>query len=502
MMKKRCISLLTAISLLLSAPCAAAAEHLSYDESFAQEHMNDFLSDNEAMRQQAIANLLENAAFQTTVDDWKTETLSSAEESALCEALLLELLREGEQIDHMNRIESTQTAVTERLLAAFDQIDLDMPLSEIEMEQSELLLEALESDQEFAETASHISELMQFAESEITLSELIFRLCAVRTAVSLASETPALFARLAETNPDSSMQSALRHTASICENLSSLDIFLMSYEENLDATETFDHIFKALQAQLAADRIAESAHKSACKLQHLQALETDLSTVLGELREQYLTDGGLEAARQFEQALRLMLAVQSKSEECFEACSALGEDAPPSITEMTLRADTLLLQPGDILTLTAQVTPENAAAALVWSSSNERVATVSNGTITAHAAGAAVISVSAESGVSASCEIIVQETAAVLLVPTLHREGASGRLECRVFSAPASQGQEANLIAAFYRGGQLLTCWSETLALSADGTVILHGELPDSDEIRIFLVESGTLQPLCPAAAL
>ena len=75
-------------------------------------------------------------------------------------------------------------------------------------------------------------------------------------------------------------------------------------------------------------------------------------------------------------------------------------------TEITLSNTTLNLQKGDTATLTATVTPENSTDAVKWSSSNETVATVANGTVTAKGIGTATITAKAGSK-TATCEITV-----------------------------------------------------------------------------------------------
>ena len=62
-------------------------------------------------------------------------------------------------------------------------------------------------------------------------------------------------------------------------------------------------------------------------------------------------------------------------------------------------------------TLTATLTPENANhnTAITWTSSNESVATVADGVVTAVAAGTATITATTANGVSATCEVTVNE---------------------------------------------------------------------------------------------
>ena len=82
------------------------------------------------------------------------------------------------------------------------------------------------------------------------------------------------------------------------------------------------------------------------------------------------------------------------------------------VTQISLSQTELTMEMGDAQTLTATVLPGNADnPALAWTTSNESVATVSNGTVTAVGPGTAKIVCSATdgSGVSAVCTVTVNE---------------------------------------------------------------------------------------------
>lgn len=68
---------------------------------------------------------------------------------------------------------------------------------------------------------------------------------------------------------------------------------------------------------------------------------------------------------------------------------------------------------GETVTLTAVVTPSDADQTVVWSSSDEKVATVANGVVTGVAAGTATITAAAD-GVEAQIEVKVSEKVASL----------------------------------------------------------------------------------------
>lgn len=75
-----------------------------------------------------------------------------------------------------------------------------------------------------------------------------------------------------------------------------------------------------------------------------------------------------------------------------------GEVVVP-VTGVTLSSSSGTLNPGSSLTLTATVAPANATnKGVVWSSSNQSVATVNNGLVTAVAVGSATITVTTQDG--------------------------------------------------------------------------------------------------------
>lgn len=96
----------------------------------------------------------------------------------------------------------------------------------------------------------------------------------------------------------------------------------------------------------------------------------------------------------------------------FTACKSDddGDDDVP-VTGVSLDKTSAELKVDDTLTLKATIEPANATNQNVsWSSSDVKVATVENGTVTAVAAGTAVITVkTADGGKEASCTITVKE---------------------------------------------------------------------------------------------
>ena len=105
--------------------------------------------------------------------------------------------------------------------------------------------------------------------------------------------------------------------------------------------------------------------------------------------------------------------------------SSFGKIEELKIT-ITLNWSTATLFEGEDLTLTATVTPDDAAdKSISWSSSNPSVATVDNtGKVTAVATGTAIITAMANdgSGVSASCEVTVTKPTYVII--TINQYGS------------------------------------------------------------------------------
>lgn len=88
-----------------------------------------------------------------------------------------------------------------------------------------------------------------------------------------------------------------------------------------------------------------------------------------------------------------------------------GGSTVVSVAGVSLDKESAELEVGGTLALKATVAPDDAANKNVsWKSDKEEVATVANGTVTAVAAGSAVITVTTEDGgKTASCTITVTE---------------------------------------------------------------------------------------------
>jgi len=89
--------------------------------------------------------------------------------------------------------------------------------------------------------------------------------------------------------------------------------------------------------------------------------------------------------------------------------------ADTSVESITLNKQSLSLYVGDTETITATVSPENATnKSIIWSSSNENVATIEKGKITANSEGIATITATTVDGNHvATCEVTVKKVTEV-----------------------------------------------------------------------------------------
>jgi uncharacterized protein YjdB len=97
----------------------------------------------------------------------------------------------------------------------------------------------------------------------------------------------------------------------------------------------------------------------------------------------------------------------------FDTCDVTVEPADPNtvaVTDVTLNESILTLEIDDTATLIATVNPSNATNKdVTWSSSNNNVATVDGGTVTAIAEGTATITVTtADGGFFDTCDVTVE----------------------------------------------------------------------------------------------
>ena len=92
-------------------------------------------------------------------------------------------------------------------------------------------------------------------------------------------------------------------------------------------------------------------------------------------------------------------------------CTVVVKEPVISVTGVTLDRDEITMKIGEVVTLIATVTPDDAANKNVtWSSTKSTVASVSNGKVTAKSEGEAIIKVTTkDGGYIASCKVIVEK---------------------------------------------------------------------------------------------
>ncbi len=95
----------------------------------------------------------------------------------------------------------------------------------------------------------------------------------------------------------------------------------------------------------------------------------------------------------------------------FEAY-VVAEEPDVAVTGITLDKTEATVKVGETATLTATVAPENATDKTVtWTTSDEKVATVANGVVTAVAEGTATITATTANGLTAACTVTVEKAA-------------------------------------------------------------------------------------------
>ncbi|MEY8391984.1 glycoside hydrolase family 3 C-terminal domain-containing protein [Lachnospiraceae bacterium 45-W7] len=149
-----------------------------------------------------------------------------------------------------------------------------------------------------------------------------------------------------------------------------------------------------------ASELSDTALNNAIKA----AQAKDISTYPAARQEAFRS--ALEAAKE--------AAASATSQGELDAALKTLQDAEQnlevktSVTSIKLDAKEISLIPGSSVTLNAAAVPAEHTDTLVWSSSNEKAATVKDGVVTAVAEGSSVITVSAGS-VTAACTVTVEK---------------------------------------------------------------------------------------------
>lgn len=147
-----------------------------------------------------------------------------------------------------------------------------------------------------------------------------------------------------------------------------------------------------------------------------------------------------------------------------------------SVTGVSIDKETLELKVGDSENLTATIAPENATKKGVkWDSTDETVATVADGTVTAVAAGETTITVTTIDGeFKDTCTVIVTEKIANALILTLSTTPARGVKNTKV-SAKNTAGETVNCIFSLadeYEGVSLANNGKFTFKTAPSGVTV------------------------------
>ena len=175
-----------------------------------------------------------------------------------------------------------------------------------------------------------------------------------------------------------------------------------------------------------------------------------------------------------------------KKYTCEVTVKAAPAPAPVKVTGVTLNKTTLSLTEGETASLTAAVTPANAANKnITWTSGNAAVAKVVNGSVTAVGAGTTAITATAAdgSGKSASCTVTVAKKTVAVTGVTLNKTalklypGDKSTLTAAIAPANATNKtvtwSSSNAAIATVSGGQVsaVAVGSATItATAADGS--------------------------------
>lgn len=159
-----------------------------------------------------------------------------------------------------------------------------------------------------------------------------------------------------------------------------------------------------------------------------------------------------------------------------------------AVSSVSLDQTSTTLTVGDTVTLSATVSPSNATdKSVTWSSSNTLVATVSDGIVTAKAAGTATITVKTSNNKTATCSVTVNEQA--VLPTAIYLSKSSLELE---------EGATANLTVTFLPSNATNKTveWlvlDTSVATVSDGTVTAVGE----GETTLIVTTSNGLTATC-----
>lgn len=170
--------------------------------------------------------------------------------------------------------------------------------------------------------------------------------------------------------------------------------------------------------------------------------------------------------------------VNGKTATCKVTVSKKPEEQPkPIVTNgITLNKNSVDIYIGETATITATVSPSNAAdKSVTWTSSNNSIATVSNGKITAIAEGSATITAKASGGQTSTCTVNVKKKVQAFTYSIISQS------DC-----PLSISNEFD--------NYLLTGSAKNLAVSKDGYTYVMIKVAGSGKISVTSVTENNGQ--------
>lgn len=164
-----------------------------------------------------------------------------------------------------------------------------------------------------------------------------------------------------------------------------------------------------------------------------------------------------------------------------------ADDKP--VSAIKLSTQSLSLTEGETKYLEAQVLPEDASNTMLnWSSSDETVATVSEGMVYAAAPGLAVITAAAadESGVSANCIVQVESIKKAVSFADVNVDASSSNAYLYAKATAAASGKFTSMgLRVWNSGGELLADYAKALSTSARTSQVVWFDVYDDSGVKL-----------------
>ena len=166
--------------------------------------------------------------------------------------------------------------------------------------------------------------------------------------------------------------------------------------------------------------------------------------------------------------------------------SAIITTVQQKVTQIILNAETLTLENGETDTLTATVLPENASNKnVIWSTTNEDIVSVNNGTIQAVSLGTAKITAEAAdgSGIKATCTVTVQQLVTEITLSKTNITLESGQIETLTATVLPENASNKNINWSS-SNTSVATVNNGTIQAVNFGTAIITAEAADGSGVK------------------